>query len=181
MIGEFRYALKFLGVFLGLYLILNALYGWWVESYERADPITCISTKQAGWILKMGGEPVEVKHKENSRSVSLIRQGDVVVNVFEGCNGINVAIVFIAFIVAFGGKFRNMLWFVPMGLFLIHLFNLGRLSGLYLVAQYLPDYFYYVHKYAFTASLYLIVLLLWLWWVEGLNKTGLKKILTSVS
>lgn len=181
MIREFRYALKFLGIFLGLYLTLNVVYGWWVESYKRADPITWISTKQAARILNIVGEPVEVWYKENSRSVTMIRHGDVVVNVFEGCNGINVVIVYIAFIVAFGGQVRNMLWFVPLGIFIIYLFNLGRIAGLYLVAHYLPDYFYYVHKYAFTASIYLIVFMLWLWWVEGLNKTGLKKILITGS
>jgi exosortase family protein XrtF len=178
MIKEFRYALRFLGTFLGLYLMLSMVYGWWVESYDRADPATWIMTNQAGRILQIIGEPVEVKHKDNSRSVSMIRQGDVVVNVFEGCNGLNVAIVYIAFIVAFGGRSTSMFWFIPLGLFIIYLFNLGRIAGLYLVAQYLPDYFYYVHKYAFTASIYFIVFLLWLWWVEGLNKTALKKILT---
>lgn len=180
MIKEFRYALRFLGIFLGLYLVLNFIYGWWVESFEQADPITWVSTRQAAWILQMKGEEVMVKHKENSRSVSLIREGDIVLNVFEGCNGVNVAIVFFAFIAAFGGRFLNFIWFVPLGLSIIYLANLGRLTGLYLVALNLPRYFYYIHKYAFTASIYIVVILLWLWWIEGINKSGLGKSLSSV-
>lgn len=181
MIKEFKYAFRFLGIFLGLYLFLNLLYGWWVESFTRADPVTWVTTRHAAYVLQALGEPAKVKYKENSRSVSLLRMGDVVVNVYEGCNGLNVAIVFISFIAAFGGPIRKALWFIPLGGLIIYLFNIGRITGLYLVAQYLPDYFYYVHKYAFTASIYLVVIILWWWWIEGLQKTGLRKILISAS
>lgn len=74
-----------------------------------------------------------------------------------------------------------MLWFIPMGVVIIHVANLFRVSGLYLVAEYLQQYFYYVHKYAFTASIYLIVFVLWWWWIEKINKVSIRKAMSSES
>jgi len=35
------------------------------------------------------------------------------------------------------------------------------------VSGWLPRYFYYVHKYIFTAAIYVIVFVLWILWVEN--------------
>lgn len=173
---EFRPALRFVGVFVGLYLALNLLYGLWINAYDQeADPATqWVTGQSAGW-LRLAGEDVQTRPKEGKPTVSICRGEDVVVNVFEGCNGINVMIVFIAFVVAFGGRLRKMLWFIPAGILIIHMANLLRVGGLYLVAAYFQPYFYYVHKYAFTASLYVIVAVLWWWWSERINKVSIRR------
>ncbi len=173
---EFHPTLRFVGIFVGLYLVLNLLYGLWVTAYDQvADPATQWVTRQsAGW-LRVAGEDVQARPKEGKSTISICRGDDTVVNVFEGCNGINVMIVFVAFVVAFGGATRKMLWFIPSGILIIHLANLLRVGGLYLVAAYFAPYFYYVHKYAFTASIYVIVAVLWWWWIERVNKISLRR------
>lgn len=173
---EFKPALRFVGVFVGLYLALNLLYGFWITAYDEvADPATQWVTRQsAGW-LKLAGEDVQIKPKVGKPTVSICRGDDVVVNVFEGCNGINVMVVFVSFIVAFGGAIKKMLWFIPAGLLIIHGVNLLRVGGLYLVAAHFEAYFYYIHKYAFTASIYVIVAVLWWWWIERVNKVSLRR------
>jgi len=88
-----------------------------------------------------------------------------VLNIFEGCNGVNVMIVFIAFMVAFGGPVKKMLWFIPAGLLIIHLFNILRLVLLYYTDLYYEEWFYYFHKYLFTAILYIVVFILWAVWI----------------
>lgn len=179
MIKEFAVALKFLGSFLGLYILLNVGYGFWIKSYGMvADPATLWVTDQTSMLLNLLGERSAIQPKAASASISIIKNGDVIVNVYEGCNGINVMIIFLSFIIAFGGAVRKMIWFIPVGLLIIHLANLLRVGGLFLVAEYFETIFYYVHKYVFSASIYLIVLGLWWWWIEGVNRFSIQKALS---
>ncbi len=75
-------------------------------------------------------------------------------------------IVFAAFLAAFGGSMKKLGWFLPLGIVLIHLSNLARIILLYVVAVGYQHYFYYVHKYVFTAAIYAMVFALWIVWVK---------------
>jgi exosortase/archaeosortase family protein len=70
-----------------------------------------------------------------------------------------------------------MAWFIPLGLVLIYAANLARVTGLFFIAEYWQEYFYYVHKYAFTAFIYLIVFILWWWWIEKISSLSLRDLL----
>jgi exosortase family protein XrtF len=169
-------AFRFLGIFLGCYLVSNLLYGLWIESYHnQPDAITRLVTKQVTTCLRAWGEDIHDTVSLSRPSVSIMTdEHTVVVNVYEGCNGINVLIVFLSFIIAFGGSWRKALWFIPLGIGLIYLANLVRVGALYGVARYYQPYFYYVHKYFFTASIYLLVLLLWWFWIEKVNQLSIR-------
>jgi exosortase family protein XrtF len=164
---EFKPALRFLGLFLLIYFIGNLLYGFFVESYQNApDPVTQWVSRQVGWALNLMGREVEVTFNTVAPTVLMKHAGNVVVSIYEGCNGMNVMIVFIAFMVAFGGTPKKIAWFLPAGLLVIHVANLFRIGLLYIVAQNYTRYFYYVHKYVFTAFIYLIVFALWYAWIR---------------
>ena len=98
--------------------------------------------------------------------------GTTVLRVFEGCNGLNVMIVFASFIIAFGGRIKSILTFLLVGFFLLHIFNLLRIVLLYYTALYRPLFFYYFHKYFFTAVLYLAVFGLWIMWTRMKSKNS---------
>ena len=119
-----------------------------------------------GWLLNLAGKDVEVTLNIVAPTVLMKHAGQVVVSIYEGCNGMNVMIVFIAFMAAFGGSQKKMAWFLPSGLLIIHIANLFRIGLLYIVAQSYSRYFYYVHKYVFTAFIYLIVMALWYAWIR---------------
>lgn len=177
---DLKLAFRFLAIFVGLYLGLNILYGLWISSYDlRVDPATTVVTAQSSMLLNLLGEETDIKPKAVSPAIMIINPSGVAISVFEGCNGINVMIVFVAFIFAFGGKWRSMAWFIPLGLVFIYLANLVRVMVLYAVAENWMDYFYYVHKYALTAFLYLIVFVLWWWWIEKVNDVSLKDVMTA--
>ena len=166
MFQEFKPALLFVGKFLALYLVGNLLYGIFIELYDnRPDPITVWVTNQSAKVLHVTGFSASAEINPAGPTVLLKENNKLVLRVYEGCNGVNVMIVFAAFIVAFGGRIRTMLWFVPLGLVVIHVANLARLWLLYYTALFEPKYFYYFHKYFFTAILYLIVFALWALWV----------------
>lgn len=166
LLREFRPALMFLGKFLALYLAGNIVYGLFIESYgTHPDPITRMVTFHTAHVLRMTGYEAGVRDHDTRPLIGLTEHGSTVLNIFEGCNGINVMIVFVAFMFAFGGNIRRLTVFVPAGLLIIHFFNLIRLVLLYHLAGSGSPQFYYYHKYVFTGILYLVVFVLWAIWV----------------
>lgn len=174
-------AFRFLSLFVGVYTTANVIYGFWVQSHlPLSDPFTISVTRQVETVLGILGEGVLSRLNTDRPTISLVdSQDDVVINVYEGCNGINVMIVFVAFMLAFGGPWKRWVWFVPVGLGCIHLANLLRVAALYGIARYYQAYFYYVHKYLFTVSIYFLVLLLWWFWLEKINQLPLSRTFTS--
>lgn len=172
MLKEFKPALAFLGKFLAIYFLGNILYGLFIESYHtHPDAITINVTHQANTLLSLLGPTLNVQPDLYAPTVLLMKEHRVILAVYEGCNGINVMIIFVAFVLAFGGPFKKMVWFLPVGLVVIHLCNLFRISFLYFIVQHYERYFYYVHKYFFTAILYLVIFALWAIWVVRFNVT----------
>jgi exosortase family protein XrtF len=177
---EFIPAFRFLIAFLGLYLGLNLLYGWWISSYQgTADWATNLVTEQTSYILNILGEQTITQPKSDAPTIRIIKESRTVISVFEGCNGINVMIVFLSFLFAYRGSWKSLVWFLPMGLFLIYVANLIRVALLFYVAEYWQHYFYYVHKYLFTAAIYLVVFVLWWWWMKMVSGFSLKNIVSA--
>lgn len=173
-------AFRFLGIFVGIYIALNVVYGFWISSYNKqVDPLTAIVTRQTSSILNFFGEQTHTTPKAVEPAISILNPSGVVISVFEGCNGINVMIVFVAFLLAFGGPLKKLLWFLLAGLAIIYVANLVRVLILYYAAEYWQQYFYYVHKYILTGFLYLIVFILWWLWIEKVRGVSLRNVLAS--
>lgn len=159
-------AIRFLSWFLGIYLAGNLGYGIYVEGCK---PLPDIFTKaisfQTSWSLNLLGEATNVLPNIDAPTV-LLKEGQItILRIYEGCNGVNVLIVFAAFVVAFGGKPRHIMVFILIGMVVLNFANLLRIGMLYWVAKNYQSYFYYVHKYVFTIALYFVVLCLWAIWV----------------
>ena len=164
---EFKPALRFLLVFVASYFVGNVLYGLYVEAYNPLpDPMTVWVTVQVAQVLSTPEIPVSVLQSTTEPIVWLVRDTKTILGIFEGCNGLNVVIVFISFLVAFGGRVRVMVIYVVGGSLVLHAANLLRISLLYQTALYRPLVFYYFHKYFFTAVLYFVVFALWFQWTR---------------
>ena len=175
MIKEFRPTIIFLIKFFGIYLVGNLIYGAWITHwYPQADPATHLVTQNSADIIRLLGYEVEIQDFPNKPTTYIQLRENAVISVYEGCNGLNVGIVFLAFLFAFGPYIKAMFWFAPLGLLIIHIANLTRIVLLFWVSLFEPDYLYFTHKYLFTAFIYLFVFLLWIVWVMKLAKPPLK-------
>jgi len=164
---EFKPTILFLLKFVGIYLVANVLYGIYVTAYSPGpDPITRIVSQQTAIALGVCGWPSTTKDDERKPTTQLIYNGRSVLAIYEGCNGINIMIIFVAFLVAFGPINKRLWIFTLAGILIIHLMNLVRISVLFWVVLYLPDFTYFMHKYFFTAILFVIVFVLWIVWVR---------------
>ena len=172
MIKEFKPALLFLGKFLGIYLLGNIVYGLYINSYyPQSDPITYSISNQVSTIISATGTEVRTVPNPAKPTISIIEVSmkETIINIFEGCNGINVIIVFLAFLVAYQGTLKHTIIFALCGLLVIHIANLARIILLFQQAKNHSPYFYYIHKYLFTAILYFVVVVLWWFWVSKFN------------
>jgi exosortase family protein XrtF len=171
LLKEFRPALLFLGKFLVFYFVGNILYGLFIESHHnRPDTVTRVVTNHSAWLLNVIGHRVTVEDHKSEPKIALKQHQRVVLYIFEGCNSVNVIIVFLSFLFAYGGSPRKLAIFLPTGLLTIHVFNLLRLDLLFYMAWSNSSQFYYFHKYFFTAILYLVVFALWTVWVFWSNE-----------
>lgn len=179
MLKEFRPTIFFLLKFFVIFFGLSGMYGYYIAQFDTSDPpvtdpITHFITYNCtGTASLIGYEPSVVEDDHLNRETlpevtydSVWFDDIYAVSIEEGCNGINIMILFLAFIIAFGGKLLNMIIFIPAGIIFIHLANIARLMFLSLLnVEFGGQAFYFFHKYGFTAVIYLAVFLLWVAWV----------------
>jgi len=165
---EFRPTIFFLVKFVGFYLVGNIVYGLYVSAFTpRPDPLTHLVSEQSALVLTaLGFDQLEVIDDIRKPNTLIVHDGRSVLSIYEGCNGLNTMVMFMAFVFAFGPVSRTLLWFVPAGLAIIHVANLARISLLFYVAEFIPQYMYFTHKYFFTAALYAVIFILWVVWVK---------------
>ncbi len=155
------FLLRFLLTFGGLSL----LYGIWIKSYgDLADAFSWIVGHHLQWIL--GHDALQLEQIAGHPAIAIDYLGSSAVSLFEGCNGVAVFILFFAFIFAFKGRWSDLLWFTPLGILVIHLFNLGRLVLLIMLAEAESPWFHFMHKYLFSLIIYAAVFLMWVFWVR---------------
>jgi len=171
LIQENKRVLFFLLRFLSAFGGLSLLYAFWVDSFgEKADTFSWFVGRHLQ--LLFGAENLKLEQILGHPAIAVDYNGSSAVSLFEGCNGLAVMILFFAFVFAFKGKWKDLLWFVPLGLGIIHLFNLGRLALLIYLAHGNSPLFHFMHKYLFTLIIYAVVFGLWVLWVRRAQSTG---------
>lgn len=177
MIKRYKHALIFLAKYLVLYVGLNSGYAWYVESYRpNTDPVTKMVTDHSAFIISLFDEGVHAEEIRASSNVPIMKGSETVIEVYEGCNSINVMLVFIAFVVAFWANWKVLLPYLGAGLIIIYFVNLLRIVGLYLVALKFPEALYFLHKFLFTGIIYLIVFALWYLWALRVKRWRMQQV-----
>lgn len=91
---------------------------------------------------------------------------DGAAGVFVGpsCDGVVLFALFVIFVSAFPGKWSRKLWFIPVGLAIIHAANIIRIISLLFIQLYFgEEALQFNHDYTFTVFVYAIIF--WLWYV----------------
>jgi len=163
---DFKPSIFFLAKFIGLYIVLNILYGFYLDASKgEADFMTRWVTEQTAVVIDLYEDKISTGPNEDLKSIFIYKDSGAVLSVYEGCNGLNVMVIFIAFLFAYGTVGKRMLWFIPLGILVIHLFNILRILLLFHVTLSMPDFLYFSHKYLFTAFIYIAVFGMWALWI----------------
>lgn len=183
MLKDFKPTVFFLLKFFGVYIVCSILYGIYIKHFDQQQPpkvdgVTHFVTTNIAWVGEVLGYKTSVLQNDHLNKGSEIEQtfdsffinDAYAISVEEGCNGLNIIILFMAFVIAFGGELKRMGLFIPAGILFIHICNIGRLLLLSIInVEWGGRAFHFFHKYGFTAVIYLAVLLLWFLWVGQLS------------
>jgi exosortase family protein XrtF len=94
--------------------------------------------------------------------------------IVEGCNALSVIILFVAFVVAFSGKWIQTIGFILLGSILIHIMNVLRIAILSIALYYHPDQESLLHGVVFPLIIYGFVFVLWVIWVNKFSNYAQK-------
>ena len=135
-------------------------------SNAEVDTFTQIVADQSASVLSLVDSNSYTMPHLKEPSVKLIFKGKYISRIIEGCNAISVIILFISFVIAFTGKFKNTIFFLVIGSILIHVLNIGRIALLCVGLYHFPHLEHLLHGVVFPLVIYGIVFLLWIIWVN---------------
>ena len=118
---------------------------WVLEHIFRIDIQT--TNDQAIWLTSTNGNPAYVR-------------------VTPDCTSLKQWMHWLFLMLLFPGPWKAKLWFIPLGLVVIHFVNVFRIFGLGLTLIPWPAYFDQFHDYFFKTIFYFIIFLMWVVWVE---------------
>ncbi len=149
-----------------IYLLLYFIYQFVIKRYTFYDQ------KFIGSIIKAVDF---LLHALNYKTFTVLQDHDYQVIGIDGsngvwigsnCNAITLFSLFSVFIIAYPGKIKDKLWYIPTGIIIIHILNILRVIALVLIAYYYPQYLNFNHTYTFTFLVYSFIFLLWMIWVN---------------
>lgn len=170
LIQQYKPFLLFLGKFAFTYLILTFLYQNYLNQFDvknnEVDDFTEIVASQTKHVLSLVDSNSYTMPHLKEPSVKLFYHGKYVARIIEGCNAVSIMILFVAFVIAFTGKFKNTILFVLFGLFLIHVLNVTRIALLAISLYNYPNLEHILHGVIFPLVIYGVVFFLWVIWVN---------------
>ncbi|REC57497.1 exosortase family protein XrtF [Chryseobacterium piscium] len=167
MLKDFKPVLGILLRFIIIYLVLLFAYQFYLNSFKEQglDPFSRMVARQVMFLQNTMGFPSALYDDIPKQQVWFHVKSQFVTRMVEGCNAISVMILFLSFVFAFYKGIKTFV-FVVLGLILLHIMNVLRISGLNIVYSDYPQYGKMSHDYVFPALIYGSVVVLWLVWIK---------------
>lgn len=163
----YQFLLKALILYLSYYLI----YELWLRPQRWLDMLVISNLETASsFILKaLNFTLIQESSDVFIRTIGI--DGTNGLWIGDPCNGLTLFALFAGFVIAYPGSLKTKLWFIPLGLIMIHLLNILRIVALVVIVYYFPDpeVLDFNHTYTFTMLVYGFVFGLWYIWA---NKHG---------
>ena len=151
---------------LGLYLLWFLTYDLWIKRVGFVDILIVDNIVYfCAEILDGLGYMINV----NNHRVG-IHGGQSDIFVATGCNGLEMMALFAGFVSIFTGNWKNKIWFIPLGLLILHFLNIFRVISLIFIGKNSIDNLHFNHHYTFTIIMYGIVFVGWMIWVKYFSK-----------
>lgn len=97
------------------------------------------------------------------------------VQIVWACTGLKQMYIFFCIIAFYRGPWLKKLWYIPLGLLVVHLFNIFRITFIIGIVEQHPDWFHFLHIVAFKYAFYLVIFLMWVLWEEKIAGKAIKK------
>ena len=117
--------------------------------------------KQSTWVIT---HILNIKIIENNNAFFCQNGAGLILN--DSCSGIKQIMQFAILMLIFPGPWKHKAWFIPLGMFIVHLTNVLRIILLAVVAEHSPANIKYAHDNWLRIMFYVVIFALWLIWVE---------------
>lgn len=132
--------------------------------YELMGLMTAEVYRESAWVISGLMDVVRVDD-----TMHFYFPNQCVMYVNSGCSGLKQILQFALLIMLFPGPWKKKLWFIPLGILVMHLTNLIRVIGLAVIMNNWPQYWNFSHDYIFRVMFYVVIFLLWVVWVERIK------------
>ena len=170
LIKQYKGVIRFLLTFLGTYIVLSLCYNYYLSTSEGGayfpDYITHKVARASEKVVCKMGFPVDSEPHETIEGIKLLVNKRYVSVVVEGCNGISVMILFLAFVFSFYQGIKKTLIFSIVGVLIIHVSNIFRIAVITVLYYRFPQYQEVLHQLIFPGLIYGMVFILWMYWVK---------------
>ena len=168
-------SLKDVAIFIIITLVIHLVWKLWQTQFNYA-PITDFMYGLMGMMAKevyresvwMIAGMYDIVRVDETMYI-YFQDGDIMY-VTRGCSGLKQMIQFALLMLVFPGPWKKKLWFIPLGIVIMHLTNLFRMVGLGVIMNNWPEHWHFSHDYIFRPLFYLVIFLLWVWWVERMRQ-----------
>ncbi len=92
------------------------------------------------------------------------------VTIVWGCTAIKQSFIFLCIMAFTPGPWKHKLWYIPLGLLIVYLFNIFRISAIAVSVENHRDWFDFLHGTVFKYLFYGMIFLIWVFWNEKFNK-----------
>ncbi len=148
------------------YVFLYLLYQFVIKPYTLLDQqLIAHIIKVSNQILTGMGYKTFMFLQDHDMQVFGI-DGSNGVWVGANCNAATLFGLFAVFVMAYPGPLKHKLWYIPIGVLVIHAVNIIRVVCLAIIAFYNPYALDFNHNYTFTIIVYAFIFLLWMVWVN---------------
>ena len=171
-LDQFKPFLIFIGTFFAAYIALTLLYKFYLNSFkaDEVDGITNLVGRNVEQLLHAFNFDVKIQKSISNSWLEVLYNNQYIVRIIEGCNAISVIILFIAFVLAFSGKFKVTLYYILFGIVFIYILNIARIALLTILLFHFPEKNHLLHGVLFPLIIYGTVFILWIIWVNKFSK-----------
>ena len=150
-----------------LYLSWHFTYSGYLQSETNMDDFVIDNLVISGErILTFFGYAITDYSMDGHFRTHFGVEGTSGVTIGAPCDGIVLFALFTVFMISYPGPIKHKLWYTPVGLLVIHMLNIGRVTGLALIVYYNEGWLAFNHDYTFTIFVYAVVFMLWLVWIN---------------
>ncbi len=164
---------KFLGLGFVGYLAWYVAYQYFLKEQTLLDEYLIHSmVVSSEWVLRNLGYALYEMQTTELRWQIGIADSVGMLHIGAPCDGLVLFVLFAVFVLAFPGPGRRKLWFIPLGVILIHLANLVRVVSLVMIQFNSPQNLQFNHDYTWTVLIYAFIFWLWYVWANRVSRAG---------
>lgn len=152
-----QFILKALGIFAIWYVIYEL---WLLPQGDLDEWLSLNIVAVSNGVIQLFGYDTWTMH----RTIGVGENPGVIL--IDGCTGISAIGLFLGFILAYPGDWRNRISFSLLGIGVIYLVNIVRIVVLVISQEEWITGFNFMHDYATTTIFYVVIFLLWIIWTQ---------------